>query len=143
MTKKTIRELRAASNQMILAAQDELDNWRQDENGVDEFLGTGGCCGLIADAMSHTLSCLGFDIARLSTDFDGGHEFLVANTADGVFSVDIPARVYETGYGYVWTKRDGVVLTEEDVVLDRVADPMTQEEFAAAYLDEGLSPSWD
>lgn len=138
----TSEQLRENAALLIKAAQEQLDGWEQDEDGVDEVLGTGGCCGLIADAISGELSSLGFDTARMGTDFDGGHEFLAVNTADGVFVVDIPARVYETGYGYVWTKRPGVVLTAEDLTLDKIAGPLSESEFAETYLGEGFSPGW-
>lgn len=143
MTMMTLTALRDSAPLLIKAAQAQLDEWQQDEDGIDEVLGAGGCCGLIADAMSGELSSLGFDTARMGTDFEGGARVRRRQHHGGVFIVDVPARVYETGAGYVWTKRPGVVLTPDDLVLDRVAGPMTQGEFCRAYLDEGPSIGWD
>lgn len=35
------------------------------------------------------------------------------------FTVDIPARVYERGSGYTWTKLPGVVFTPADIFISR------------------------
>lgn len=135
-------EMAALSGDLAAAAQTELDAWQQDEDGMDELLGAGGACGLVADAMGRVLSEHDVTHARIGTDFDGGHEFLVALCEDGVVSVDIPARVYETGAGYVWAKKEGVTLTADDVMISVVRGPMTEREFGAEYLDEpGDDPS--
>ena len=136
----TLQELQDTFPAIILSAQEELDAWVQDANGHDEVLGAGGACGLIADRISEVLSGEGFLTARMDTDFDGGHEFVMALVDEGAFIVDIPASVYESGSGYVWTKKEGVLLTSEDVSLLKVRGPMSESEFSAEFLDEAPSP---
>lgn len=138
----TLKHLKELMPRLAEAAQSELDGWTQDEDGFDEVLGTGGACGLIADAMSNVLAEAGFETARLGTDFDGGHEFLVALCEEGVFTVDIPAGVYETGYGYSWKKRGGVTLSPDDVSLFRTEEPMSAQSFRRTYLDDP-GGDWD
>ena len=139
----TSHMMAAMAREIVAAGQVEVDAWEQDENGVDEVLGSGGVCGLVADRMSEVLSALGADVAHAETDFDGGHAFLHARLADGVFRVDVPASVYETGSGYVWTKRPGAVIRPEDLILDKIAGPMSEADFARDYADAGERPSWD
>lgn len=128
--------VQAAAGRLVAAAQAVLDDWVQDADGYDEILGHGGACQDVAAAMAETLGALGVsDIATLYTGFDGGHVFLVANLADGVFEIDIPPSVYETGAGYVWKKRAGVRLAATDVVVARLAPPMPPDAFEAAYCD--------
>lgn len=136
----TLEELDALRFEMVRVAQEELDAWQQDEDGFDEVLGAGGACGLIADRISSVLEEAGITTARMGTDFDGGHEFLVALVDEGVFMVDIPASVYETGSGYVWSKKEGVVLSPDDVVTTQVRGPMSETEFGAEFLDETPAP---
>ena len=132
-------EIEALAGDLVRVAQVELDAWQQDADGMDEVLGAGGACGLIAEAMAGVLAENGVTFARVDTEFDGGHEFLVALVDEGVVMVDIPARVYETGGGYVWTKREGVILTAEDVCVDVVREPMSEKEFEREYCDGEIS----
>lgn len=99
MTMMTLTALRDSAPLLIKAAQAQLDEWQQDEDGIDEVLGAGGCCGLIADAMSGELSSLGFDTARMGTDFEGGHEFVVVNTTGGCSSSTSPRAFTRLGRG--------------------------------------------
>lgn len=132
----------AMAPEIVAAGQVEVDAWEQDENGLDEVLGSGGVCGFVADRMSEVLAALGADVAHAETDFDGGHAFLHARLADGVFRVDVPPGVYETGGGYVWAKRPDAVIRPEDLIIDKVAGPMSQAEFAREYADAGDRPVW-
>jgi hypothetical protein len=77
------------------------------------------------------------ELVEVYTEMDGGHVFLVVNLADGVFRIDVPPGVYETGAGYVWRKRDGVQLLPEDLILDRVEGPISDETFRYRYAEEG------
>lgn len=128
---------------LVTAAQTVLNDWVQDENGFDEELGEGGACDLIADAMVSVLSEAGVeDAISLHSEMDGGHTFVVARLDDGVFTIDIPPSVYETGAGYVWRKREGVVLREGDIAMMRIEPPMSTEMFAYRYC-EGPDPAED
>jgi len=138
MRKRDSSEVRGAADQLITAAQAVLDEWEQDEDGLDPELGAGGACQEVASAMAGALSEIGVDeVVEVYTEFDGGHVFLVANLADGVFRVDVPPGAYETGAGYVWHKRDGVQLLPENLILERVEGPIPDETFRYRYAEEG------
>ena len=52
------------------------------------------------------------------------HVYVVAKTEDGIYEVDIPPDVYETGGGYCWKKIPNVKFDEEDVLINRLSfDP--------------------
>lgn len=131
-----LEQLRRLTPDLIAAAQAELDAWQQDEDGIDEVLGGGGACQEIADAFARIISEAGGTTAEIYTEFDGGHVFLMANLEEGAFSVDIPPFVYEYGGGYSWTKRDDVRLTAEDLVIQKLENPMSEAEFLNRYTDE-------
>lgn len=101
------------------AAQRVYDTWDQDEDGMDEDLGGGGICDLVAQEMAAVLSSAGIET------MEGGHQgddhaYLIAYNDDEAFAVDIPPGVYETGGGYSWRKRPGVTIDASDVVIDEV-----------------------
>lgn len=106
---------------LAACAQRILDEWIQDEDGHDELLGHGGACDLVADAMAEALreAWPEMDIATRWCDVDT-HTSLVAALSDGVHSIDIPARVYEHGAGYVWRKIEGVRIEVDDVQVTMV-----------------------
>lgn len=133
MRKPDSSEVRGAADQLIGAAQAVLDDWVQDEDGLDPELGAGGACQDVASAMAGALA----EVVEVYTELDGGHVFLVANLVDGVFRIDVPTGVYETGAGYVWRKRDGVRLLPENLILERVDGPIPDEAFRYRYAEEG------
>jgi hypothetical protein len=113
--------LLALRPQLAVAAQEVLDEWVQDENGEDVELGTGGACDVVARAMGAVLasSLPNADVEDGGQDGDD-HAFLLVNLDVGVFVVDIPPSVYERGAGYSWRKIPGVVVTPDDVVIERL-----------------------
>lgn len=138
MRKPGSSEVRGAARLLIGAAQAVLDDWVQDEEGFDPELGAGGACQDIASAMAGALSEIGVEeVAEVYTELDGGHVFLVANLADGVFRIDVPPGAYETGAGYAWRKRDGVQLHPENLIVERVEGPIPDEDFRYRYAEEG------
>jgi len=129
--------LLACAEHLVAAAQAVLDDWEQDADWIDPELGAGGACQDIASALSQALADLGVEeIAETFTEFDGGHVFLIANLSDGVFRIDIPPGVYETGAGYVWRKREGIRLSPEDLIFDRIDAPMSSRDFRVKYAEE-------
>jgi hypothetical protein len=123
-------ELKALRPEIATAAQRVYDEWAQDEEGLDEELGAGGICHLIADDVVGLLSREGFDAATVSAQVGEQHVWVVAQTDDGVYLVDIPPSVYESGSGYRWRKKPGVEFSGDDVVIDREsADPGDFERF--------------
>ena len=106
---------------MVAAAQEVLDGWEQDEEGFDEDFGTGGACDRIADALSNVIAGRLPDVALTEGGHDGDdHAYVIAYTDTEACSVDIPPYAYETGGGYNWRKRAGVVLEPSDVVVEHV-----------------------
>ncbi len=115
------------------AARAVYDDWERAEDGLSEDHGTGGICQDIATAMARILDEAGVETVEIFTEYDGGHVFLLACLEDGVFSVDVPAGIYEIGYGYVWRKREGVSIDADCVAIDRVSDPIDVATFRSRH----------
>lgn len=122
--------------ELAKAAQTVYDAWEQ-VDGVDPELGEGGICQDVASGMVETLSREGIEHAlSIAASVGENHVFVVALIpGDGVYSIDIPPSVYEIGSGYVWRKREGVAFGPDDIVVDRIADDMTPEDFETAYCE--------
>jgi hypothetical protein len=108
--------LASLRGEMAAAAQEVYDSWEQDEDGVDPMLGGGGICDEIAREIGNILAGHGFDL------YDGGgegedHAWNIATMDGKAYAVDIPCRTYETGAGYSWTKKPGVVMSAQDVAI--------------------------
>jgi hypothetical protein len=123
----------AARADLVGTAQIVLDGWQQDEDGLDLVLGHGGACDLVASALAAALAEHGIEACVTGTEFDGGHAFVHALVDGCVWAVDIPASVYETGYGYTWTKRPGVQLVVDDLTFLLVASGVDEATFQDAY----------
>ncbi len=103
------------------AAQSVVDEWEQDEEGIDEELGAGGVCDQVADAMSEVISSALPDAEVESGGHDGDdHAFLVVTLHLEQVIVDVPPGVYEVGGGYRWWKIKGAVITPADVVIEEI-----------------------
>jgi hypothetical protein len=94
-----VKQVHAAKSEMAKLAQEVYDGWEQDEQGVNVELGTGGICDEINKALQGHLNNMGVETA------DGGqpgdeHAYTIANLKEGVYSINIPPGVYETGGGY-------------------------------------------
>lgn len=124
---KKIRDMKLASNQKLyaelnqlrhqfaLAAQKVVDEWEQDEDGMDEVLGSGGPCDLVAQALSHVVSQhIDAEITDGGQDGDD-HAFIVVYNDHEAFGVDIPPSIYETGGGYNWRKKPGAKIDSADI----------------------------
>ncbi len=112
----SISQLRAFLPELARAAQQVYDQWELDEDGMDPELGGGGICQDIAEAMGNALNFAG--VESMSIDNNGmgeQHVWTLAKFREGVFEVDIPPGVYETGGGYNWTKIPGVVFTPQHI----------------------------
>lgn len=122
---------------MAAAAQRVYDEWQQDEEGVDEDLGTGGICDGVAEAMQGVLDSAHPGIEAFSNYVETTtHVEVVVALADGVHRVDIPPSVYETGFGYVWRKRPNVTIAAEDVMIDLLdADPARYRDYVDGDVD--------
>lgn len=123
---------------MCQFAQQVYDEWDQsDEENGDWQVGFGGICDLIAEKICDVLGTAGVDcVSHNWGDSGENHTSVIANLADGVFEVDIPFHVYETGGGYSWKKIPDVVFDPRDVVISQIERPLSDEEFVQRYSDE-------
>lgn len=126
-------DLAAVLPDLAASAQSVYDSWDQ-VDGFDEELGSGGICQDIASAMADVLSEAGVEeIVHFHQSVGENHVYLVALLADGVFTIDIPPHVYEDGGGYVWKKKEGVMITAEEVFIDRLGGSIDPQEFFQLY----------
>ena len=112
-------ELEALRGELSKAANEILDEWEQDVDGVDMIYGSGGCCDAVARAMSSVLSIYGYDTSDGGQDGDD-HAFVVVNDGKRAFAVDINPRVYETGGGYIWKKLEGAHILPKNIEIFEV-----------------------
>lgn len=121
----SIKKIEQLRPQLAKAAQEVYDTWEQNDDGFDEELGYGGICQDIADAMANVLAHEGFDLTIVDSQGVGEqHVWIVVKTDEGVFSVDIPPYVYETGGGFNWKKKHEVEIDPSDVELYHISvDP--------------------
>lgn len=125
--------LEALRLRLAHAAQAVIDEWQQDDEGVDEEFGSGGACDAVAQAMAGVLG----DIETMEGGHEGDdHAYLIAYDDNEAYVVDIPPGVYERGGGYSWRKIPNVQITEGDIVIDpinrRDIDPEMRENNAIA-----------
>ena len=92
---------------IVDAAQKQYDEWKQNEEGYDEELGSGGICHLIADDIADILSNHGIECSSVC-DSSVQHVYLVCKFREGVYTIDIPYYIYETGGGFTWKKKKDV-----------------------------------
>lgn len=112
------KELHDLRPLMAAAAQMVYEEWEQDEEGVDEELGSGGICDQVSQAIAEVISR---NVSDVET-FDGGaegndHAWTVAQADGEAYGIDIPPGVYETGGGYNWKRRKDVQILPGHVVI--------------------------
>lgn len=133
---KNFADLRPA---MAGAAQKVYDAWDQSDEDGDPELGFGGICQDIAAALAEVLNGAGIEATTLEATVGEQHVFAVARGADGVYEVDIPYSLYETGSGYQWRKRPGVTFSPDDIAISRLSsNPFDYAQYAG---DELPSPT--
>jgi len=111
-------------DQMVIAAQKEYDNWVQDEHGYDSELGRGGICHLIADELINVLYNHHIQNCQTVCSTHEQHVYVVGKFTEGVYQIDIPYRVYETGGGYTWKKLPDIVFDRKHIGINRIdSDP--------------------
>lgn len=103
---------------MVEAAQKVYDEWEQDEEGNDGDLGSGGICDEIARALAGVIVDNISDIEIADGGQDGDdHAWTVAYNDSEAWGIDIAPRIYETGGGYSWKKRENVKFHLNDVYI--------------------------
>lgn len=117
---------------ILAAAQRVYNDW--DENDRDTYAG-GGICHIIADAICDVLGELGIDSSPVSCSYEQ-HVYVAGRFAEGIYTIDIPYHIYETGGGFSWKKIPAVTFEPGDVVFYRVSgDPEDFEQ----YISESVS----
>ena len=120
---KSVKDIQALLPQIIAAAQTQYDVWDQSNPDTDELCG-GGICHLIADEIAGVLNQNGIDATTVSAQIGEQHVWTVAKVKEGVYEIDIPPSVYETGGGYTWQKTSDVRFDEGDIIIGRLSsDP--------------------
>jgi hypothetical protein len=115
------------------AAQKVVDEWQQDEEGIDPELGHGGVCDRVAEAMLDTIYSYLQDVDGTFGSFGGeDHEWIVVSDGNEAFIIDISPYVYETGSGYSWRKIENAKINPNDVLIDPL-----EMELAKHILTEG------
>lgn len=109
---KSINDIKRLLPTITAAVQKEYDRW--DEN-PDEYA-NGGICHLLADEVCSVLWDHNIQSATVSSDHEV-HVYTIAKVREGVWSVDIPPGVYETGGGYNWKKIHDVQFDPRDIDL--------------------------
>lgn len=105
----SVRALQQLLPQLVQAAQQVYNAWEQNDDGYDEEYGGGGICHDIADAMADALNSRGIEAVTFHNTVDENHVWVIAQFAEGIYSIDIPPSVYESGGGYTWRKIPDVV----------------------------------
>lgn len=108
----SVAHAKAQLPRLLERAQRVYDNW--DEEDRDTYAG-GGICHIIADAICDVLSSEGIECATVSCSHEQ-HVYVAGKFAEGVYTIDIPYHVYETGGGFSWQKIPNVVFEPDHVV---------------------------
>ena len=130
----SVQIVRSLLLQLAQAAQQVYNAWEQNDDGYDEMYGGGGICHDIADAMCGILSSKGIECTTFSASIGEVHVWAIAKFAEGVYSIDIPPNVYETGGGYTWKKMRDITFTPNDINIDKItADPNEFDQYSEDY----------
>lgn len=104
---------------MVKSAQKEYDGWALNSDGYDEEVGSGGICHLIADSMGSVLNSIGIEYSPVCAT-DEQHVYIVAKFSEGVYTIDIPYSIYETGAGYNWKKKPDIKFDTNHIVISKL-----------------------
>lgn len=120
---KSIKDVIRLSSKMAVAAQKVYDQWDQSDVENDPLNG-GGICQDIADEIAGVLNMSGVDATTVSAQIGEQHVWTVVKVKEGVYEVDIPPSIYETGGGYTWKKLLDVKFDSNDLRINRLSvDP--------------------
>ena len=129
----SVAHAKAQMPQLLKKVQQVYDDW--DEQDRDTYAG-GGICHIIADAICDVLSQAGIECTPVSCSHEQ-HVYVAAKFEQGIYTIDIPYHVYETGGGFSWKKIPDVVFEPADVVWYRVSgDPDEWHNYVEVYEDQ-------
>lgn len=114
---KSVKEIEKLRPKLAKAAQEVYDSWELDEDGFDCEVGQGGVCHIIADALADVLVDNDIEVTTVSSDHEV-HVWVAALVEEGIYLIDIPYGLYETGGGYSWQKIPDVEFEARDIVID-------------------------
>lgn len=120
----SVNIIKTISHELVTAAQRVYDAWYQNDEGWDEMYAGGGICHDIASAIQDVLSSHNINCTTFSQSIGEVHVFAIAQFREGIYQVDIPPYVYETGGGYNWKKIKDVIFDTSDLLVSRISsDP--------------------
>jgi hypothetical protein len=109
---------------MVTSAQKKYDEWVVDTDGNDAEVGGGGICHLVADALINALSSNGIHNCQSVCATHEQHVYVICQFREGIYEIDIPYSIYETGGGFSWKKIPNVKFNRNSVVISRLdGDP--------------------
>jgi len=109
---------------MVKVAQEQYDAWKQDHDGQDVELGSGGICHLIVEDLISVLYRHKIENVQSVCSNYEQHVYVVGQFKEGIYEIDIPYDVYETGGGFTWKKIPDVQFNRNDIVIRRLSsDP--------------------
>lgn len=130
----SVKQARRLMPQLLARAQQDYDAW--DESDQDTYAG-GGICHIIADSICDVLYQAGINCAPVSCSYEQ-HVYVAAQFDEGVYTIDIPYHVYETGGGFSWKKIPDVRFAPRDMVFYRVSgDPREFDDYIAENFADG------
>jgi len=133
----SVNTAKSAMPRILEKVQRVYDDW--DEADRDTYAG-GGICHLLADEICDVLGSMGIECATVSCSMEQ-HVYVGAKFEEGVYSIDIPYHIYETGGGFSWQKIPDIKFEPNDVEFYQVSgDPDEFENYIGVY--ESLEEDW-
>lgn len=113
-------------DEMVKVAQEQYDGWQQNHAGQSDELGSGGICHLIADDLIDVLYRHKIEnVQSVCSNFEQ-HVYVVGQFKEGIYEIDIPYNVYESGGGFTWRKIPDVQFSRNDIVIRRLSSDPTE-----------------
>lgn len=112
-------------SKFVDVAQSVYDAWQPNEDDYDEEVGYGGICHLIADEIVSILYDHDIEGTTVSSDHEV-HVYSVCKLQDGIFLIDIPYSIYETGGGYTWKKIPDVEFDVDCITISKLSSDPTE-----------------
>lgn len=120
---KLIEQIEKLKPTLIERAQKIYSQWEQNEEGEDEYYGSGGICDDIADEFCKVFSNYNLPCTTIYNEYDyHTSAYVYDEHTKTLIKVDIPPHVYESGAGYNWTKKQDVSFSSDDIIVEDMSD---------------------
>ena len=116
----SIKEVESIKRQLAAAAQKEYDDWVQDADGYNDGLGRGGICHLIADELIDVLYKHKIYRCYTVSSCHEQHVYVVGQFREGIYLIDVPYHLYETGGGFTWKKLPDIRFDEDYISVTKL-----------------------